>query len=204
MSSSDWLSQSKLISCPGPTGSTGPTGGTGLTGLTGPSGATGPTGPSGPSGPTGPTGLTGLTGLTGPTGPGVSPSYIYTANNSSTSIVTGTSISLPLGSTVVNSGITMSSNVFTIPTTGFYEIKVISNFTCSASTSNLALSISGSGVGNTTIASINKNFSAGAPLDMNMIAIKNLTASETVELLTNTTSPNMSVNYAHVTITRVA
>ena len=63
MSASDWLTQSKLITCAGPTGSTGPTGGTGLTGLTGPSGA------SGPSGPTGPTGLTGLTGPSGPTGP---------------------------------------------------------------------------------------------------------------------------------------
>lgn len=82
MSASDWLSQSKLLACQGPTGTsgpsgpsgpTGPSGASGPSGPTGPSGASGPsgpTGPAGPSGPSGPTGPTGLQGVTGPTGPG--------------------------------------------------------------------------------------------------------------------------------------
>lgn len=208
LSASEWTSQTRLINCPGPTGPQGLPGVPGPTGLTGLTGATGPqglTGPTGPQGATGPQGLTGLQGITGPSGPGVSPSYIYTANSTSSAIISGTSVTLPLGSTVSNSGITMGSDVFTIPTAGTYEIKVISFFSCSTGgTQNLALTISGSGVGNTTIASINKNLSSGVFEDFNMIAIKNLSASETVQLLTNTTSSNMGVSYVHVTITRVA
>jgi len=211
LSASEWTSQSRLINCPGPTGpqgipgmngNTGPTGPQGLTGLTG---ATGPAGPTGLPGATGPKGDSGIQGITGATGPGVPPAYIYTAKNSSSTIVSGTAVTLPLGSTVSNSGITMSSDVITVPTAGTYEIKVISFFSCSTGgAQNLALTISGSGVGNSTIATINKNLSSGIFEDFNMIAIKNLSASETVQLLTNTTSANFGVSYVHVTITRVA
>lgn len=82
LSASEWLSQSKLIACPGPTGpqgnpgtngTSGATGSTGTSGPTGPSGVTGPSGPSGPSGPTGSTGPSGPSGATGPSGAGVYP-----------------------------------------------------------------------------------------------------------------------------------
>lgn len=66
LSASEWLSQSKLLACSGPSGATGPSG---------PSGPTGPSGLTGPTGPTGLTGPSGLQGVTGPSGPsGASPS----------------------------------------------------------------------------------------------------------------------------------
>ena len=68
LSASQYLSQSQLVACLGPTGTTGPVGPLGPSGSTGVTGATGPTGASGPSGPTGVTGPTGPSGTTGPTG----------------------------------------------------------------------------------------------------------------------------------------
>jgi hypothetical protein len=66
LSASEWLSQSRLIACPGPSGPSGPSGPTGPTSATGPTGTTGPSGPSGVTGPTGPSGVTGPTGPSGP------------------------------------------------------------------------------------------------------------------------------------------
>jgi hypothetical protein len=206
LSASEWTSQSLLINCPGPTGPRGLPGiqgGTGATGLTGATGPQGLPGVVGATGLTGNTGATGLQGITGPSGPGVSPSYIYTAKNSSSTIISGTTVTLPLGSSVTSSGITMASDVFTFSTTGYYEIKVVSNFSCSTGPANLALTIDSSISG--TVASINKTFGSGDYLDFNLLAIKNITStSEIIQLITNTSSSDFAVQYVHVTITRLA
>ena len=58
LSASQYLQNSKLVTCPGPTGAGGASG---PGGPTGPGGATGPGGPTGPGGATGPSGFS--TGL---------------------------------------------------------------------------------------------------------------------------------------------
>ncbi len=118
----------------GPTGANGPTGATGATGSTGsagatgstgatgvgvqgPSGATGengPTGNTGATGATGPTGLTGPDGAQGPTGSGVV-NTVYNelesaAATSSTSLTTRVSVTLGVGTYLINTSCEVKGN----------------------------------------------------------------------------------------------
>lgn len=120
LSSSEWLSQNIRQNC-GPTGPSGPSGPTGFTGASGPSGPSGASGPTGPTGPNGLTGPTGPQGFTGPTGPGVVPTYAYGYGTPNTALTTSYQ-KINIDTTGPLSGITFSSNQFTINTTGKYLV----------------------------------------------------------------------------------
>lgn len=96
LSSSQYLSQTRLQGCPGPSGATGPNG---ATGATGPQGSTGATGFSGSTGATGEQGSTGAFSFTGPTGAML---YYDGTNVTSTSKLTADSngVIIPFNATI--------------------------------------------------------------------------------------------------------
>jgi hypothetical protein len=132
LSASEWLSQSKLIACAGPTGPSGPPGPTGLTGPTGNTGSSGATGLTGPSGPSGLPGTSGGTGPSGPSGAsGFGADYLYLTGDSSF-ITFGSSPEAKYAlvtASGISSGITYATDagsggsyVGTIASRGMYQI----------------------------------------------------------------------------------
>lgn len=132
-SASQWLANTRLQGCAGPTGAKGDPGVTGPSGAKGDPGNTGPSGPKGDAGNTGPTGLSGPTGPSGPkgdpgnTGPGIVPAYAYGIGDVDfpPSALSDTFQKLEIETVGPISGITYNgapNYYFTINTTGVYLI----------------------------------------------------------------------------------
>lgn len=200
LSASEWTSQSKLVNCPGPTGPQGPPGIPGTNGTNGATGNTGPQGLPGIQGNTGPSGLPGTNGGTGATGPGFSSAYIYTENMSSYSVLNGVR-ALHVGSVGISNNITVSgTNVFTVNTTGIYEIKGIIN---ASTITNGTLDIyiqpnAGSYIGTFPI-----YITSGQSVLIPILAMCSLTSGDVLVILTSPTNTDFSIDQSNITITRV-
>jgi hypothetical protein len=204
LSASDWLSQSKLTNCPGPTGPLGPSGPTGPSAPTGPTGASGVTGPTGPSAPTGPTGAS---GATGPSGPAFSSDYIYTESITDDPLLsTGTAYSINVGILKINQGITISgTTIFVIATSGIYQINGSFGLKCSTTVGGsitLEITKNSTGLGtffiNALIDQPNNVVSFSTPI------LASLSSGDNVTFKLNTTNTDLSFRHTHITINRIA
>ena len=173
-------------------GASGPTGATGAVGATGPTGASGATGPQGASGPTGATGADstvpgatgpqGASGPTGATGPTVA-NVIVTATATGTQTINNASSAQVLAWTETSdTSNVFSSNIFTAPTTGFYQINLSlywgSGVTQTAGFVAAVINPSGSF---TTVQLLNGTTSLGAI--QNVSRLIQLTASDQLEFV---------------------
>jgi hypothetical protein len=207
ISASQWTSQLQLINCPGPTGPAGPTG---LTGLTGDTGATGATGPTGLTGLTGDTGPTGLTGATGPSGPGVAPYYSY-AYSTGPQGLTNTYGLLTVSTSSVSSGITLSSNVFTVQNAGTYSVTANTTVANPNATSSIvAITVYKNGnpltYPTSVVAMLSNTYHVGTD-DITTIPVSLLlqcNANDTISFYGQSTNANSNVTELNAVIFRVA
>ena len=134
----------------GPIGPQGPVGPTGATGATGATGPVGPIGPIGPQGPVGPTGATGATGPVGPQGPAGTNDSIYAVLNGTTADA-GASIPLTLGTSTIDSSMSVSDNAINITEDGVYLVSYFADGSVTADDFSISLYQNGSALTGETI-----------------------------------------------------
>lgn len=188
--------------------STGPTGPTGPIGPQG-SGVQGPRGPPGLLGATGPQGIQGLQGadgaqgIQGPTGPEYQVTVASTAKD-------GTIGVLAIGRTVYTNYtelLDLANNfdpvtgIFTVPTTGFYQISGDINTALLGLGASITYSID---VNDTSVIDVPALLVVGSTFSFSKTIILNLTAGDQIVLSMNATIlVSVSTNSASLTVSKL-